>query len=510
MLYQRPCPGATSGPTPTIQEYNALELTVFNVLFNCTADMATNPPNSPCPELVYLPDKSFASLFPSSCFDFNLAKPQANTEYAICGLVLFIIEFGAYLWFLTRRHVQPIKHRDPILTFITFATSFANSVIPFGPTVYGLGFPVGFLIYAEYISAPLTTGSLAFRCYQFWFKYKWMSIPTKDPRRLFWAKWAWTTRLPAFILWMIPYFIYAMILLAINYHLFPQDFQDNPFIFSTGRCDWFYFGPEQVAFLTELGLNSTLLPSPYNPQGYVPYSPHFSSCTVYPSTVLMNNMSTVFLAVHCFVLFMWAWALYGKPEKLFIRGELWFMIADILTVVVLIIWSGWPGWAGAFTPNGFNLSNMFYIFNALLPWIGSVLMPLIISYTRTFDRHKGFIPILGETSTTHSGTHNIRSLLGRYFRKNDVISMTSTEEKTLQVLQLPYVGSKYWFCRKDKGTPIVNSRGERICLKLTGLEPRTLFDNPMSIQLTQELAMQLFIPELIAPAHSHRRRSRPD
>ncbi len=447
----RVCPFVPStAPTPTQAELEFVELGVYFYGLGCTFNETANAilmrefPSIVCPERVYMPYLPYESIYPASCFPFNLAQPQYSYGIACAGLVLFIVEFGFFfLVMVPRRHLQPIKNRDLILTFITFATSFANSVIPFGVIVYGLDFPVGFFIWASYISAPLTTGSLAFRCYRYWFTYKivtlammnadkenanrqklrdepaqWPAFDREDRstykyallrlgRRIFpvkpdttqhqiqvervkWLKWKWTIRSWTFILWMVPYFTWSMAMLAENYELYPQNFQKDPSVFATARTTWWTTGGQaQVKSLWDNGFNATTLlaPSVYNPNGYIPFSPHFADIIVYPSDPFMNNLSTGYLGAHCLVLFILAFLLVGKPDKLFIRGELTFMIFDIVTVVVLIIWSGWSTyWSNEFDPRGFNLLNLFYIFNALIPWMGAVLMPTTFTYTQTFNR----------------------------------------------------------------------------------------------------------------------------
>ena len=529
--YQRACPSESSStPPPSEAVLNFVELGPFAEL-GCTANTATNPPNIPCPELIYLPDKSFASIYPGQCFTFDLAKPVANYNIAQAGLALFIIEFSGFFWYLARRRYAPLNKRDAFLTFITFATSFANSVIPFGVIVYGLSFPVGFFIYAAYISAPLTTQSLAFRCYQFWFKWKWDKIQVTDPRKLKWAKWAWTTvSWKGFPIYMILFFALSFAIFAENFQLYPQDFENNPYVFETGRCSWFYFGENQVNFIQSINQSQSLLPSPYNPNGYVPYSPYFASCTVYPSSTVMGYISNGFLGFHCSVLFAWAFVLYGKQDALFIRGELWFMIGDILTVVVLIIASGWQGEQAVFTPNGFSLSNLFYILNDLVPWMGCVLVPVLLTYTRTFNRNGGAMMCKHafrrrnardsqghsssdpRESTQHSTTRNpllvLYSVVNQWRKTNDVsaiIPMTVKEKASERKDATYSLSIKHAvnvhestcerLCFRNRAS--INSRNEPVKLRLIGLRPETLLFNVESERLSKKLANEMLCAESI-------------
>ena len=424
----RACPFLpTTGPAPTPAELDFVELGVLFYEFGCSSNLTNNDLlftlyGTVCPRLVARPDVPFQSIYDltdDECFGFSLGNPKYFTGYAKVALFLVLLQFGFFFFVMVpRRHLQPIKSRDLVMTFVRVSSSLCNSIIPFGVTVYGLAFPVGFFVFAQYISAPLTTGSFTHLAVSFIYGWVLVNMPTTNiftgalnERKVALAKLKWVISRRWFLVWMMFYYIIPMSELGHNYQLYPQNFQNNPSVFGTGRVLWWDIGDKGVlSFLESKGVNITqaFAPSVYNPNGYLPYSPHFASVVVYPSDPEMNNLSTSFLGLTCFLLFVLQIILHRMKEKLFIRGELAFINGDVISVVALIIWSGWStNWTNDFTDGPFNWVNFFYLCNAMNIFIGSMVMPTFFTFTTTFNRsmNAGFARLLG--SSKHSNEKSL-------------------------------------------------------------------------------------------------------
>ena len=423
VIAPRACPFLPAPtPTPTPAELDFVELGVLFYEFGCSSNLTNNDLlftlyGTVCPQLVARPDVPFQTIYnltDNECFGFSLLNPKYNIGEAKVGFFFIMFQFG-FFFFITvpRRHLQPLKSRDLVMTFIRFSSSLCNSIIPFGVIVYGLAFPVAIFAFAQYFSAPLTTGSFTHLAVHFIYMWMLVNTPMMNPftggfneRKLFFIKWKWVVSRYAFPLWMTFYYIIPMAELGRNYQLFPQNFQNNPSVFGTARVLWWDIGAKEVTiFLESKGVNITQVfaPSVYNPNGYSPYSPHFASVVVYPSDPAMNNLSTSFLGLTCFILFVLQLILHRMKEKLFIRGELAFINGDVISVVALIIWSGWStNWTNDFTDGSFNWVNFFYICNAMNIFIGSVMMPTFITFTLTFNNSKnaGFARLFGASKNS--------------------------------------------------------------------------------------------------------------
>jgi len=416
--FQRACPPVTPQPPLPDAVMNFVELGPFAAL-GCGPDPATNPPDVACPLLVDRPNVKMSSLFPSTCFDFNIFEPMYGGSIPDVVLVIFIATMSALGDFSRRRKLYPLNQRDPWMVFGTVLSSFLNSFIPLGILVYGYGFKVGILVYATVFGQLLTTQTTSFSCYQYWFNNRFHAIPAYEyRRRAKWAWYAWTTKSISFLLYIGPYMTLSLVIFGINDYLYPDNYAGNPGVMDTGTCQWYYFGPEQLADLARRNLTSQLtsiVANESNPTGYVPYSVHFSSCVVYPANEIMSRIGTGFLAFHCAPLFFWLYVLRNDKDDMYIRVELYFMILDILTVVVLIVIASWNNaMTNVFTPNGFSILDVLYYLNAIIPPIGRLVFPLALSYSSSYarggsikTRFLNFILFRGSQSQDHSSLNNV-------------------------------------------------------------------------------------------------------